>query len=120
MFWFINRRPPGATRTAPPFPCTSLLRARGQQRDGESLVGERVGDRGQELGRDRVLERLAQLVGQQQAHGAGPYPGQRRSEEHTSELQPNAQLVCRPLLEKKNTHHNLEEPNLKLQRTNPK
>src|SRR5438034_7493835 len=27
-----------------------------------------------------------------------------RSEEHTSELQSHSELVCRPLLEKKNTH----------------
>src|SRR5438046_7333252 len=33
-------------------------------------------------------------------------PGQRRSEEHTSELQSLTNLVCRLLLEKKNTNIN--------------
>src|SRR5206468_7764260 len=33
--------------------------------------------------------------------------GQRRSEEHTSELQSRSDLVCRLLLEKKNTKHTL-------------
>src|SRR5690625_6486645 len=34
---------------------------------------------------------------------AGPGPGTQRSEEHTSELQSRGHLVCRLLLEKKNT-----------------
>src|SRR5438034_6940840 len=33
-------------------------------------------------------------------------PGARRSEEHTSELQSHSDLVCRLLLEKKNTNQN--------------
>src|SRR2546429_5321667 len=38
--------------------------------------------------------------------GAGPPPEKRqRSEEHTSELQSRLHLVCRLLLEKKNTLH---------------
>src|SRR5206468_5010003 len=37
--------------------------------------------------------------------GASPFPGaaRKRSEEHTSELQSRSDLVCRLLLEKKNT-----------------
>src|SRR5438034_7409659 len=34
---------------------------------------------------------------------AGARPGHQRSEEHTSELQSHSDLVCRLLLEKKNT-----------------
>src|SRR4051812_49871614 len=34
----------------------------------------------------------------------GGGPGDHRSEEHTSELQSHVNLVCRLLLEKKNTH----------------
>src|SRR5438270_10981683 len=34
----------------------------------------------------------------------GAVPGPRRSEEHTSELQSQSNLVCRLLLEKKKTH----------------
>src|SRR3712207_7626373 len=39
--------------------------------------------------------------------GTGPasYVGEGRSEEHTSELQSRQYLVCRLLLEKKNTYH---------------
>src|SRR2546425_5467346 len=37
--------------------------------------------------------------------GAGSWGRFRRSEEHTSELQSLAYLVCRLLLEKKNQHH---------------
>src|SRR2546430_12861820 len=33
-----------------------------------------------------------------------------RSEEHTSELQSQSNLVCRLLLEKKKTHHNIHSP----------
>src|SRR2546430_11213069 len=44
---------------------------------------------------DRVLDDVLQL-----AHVAGP-----RSEEHTSELQSQSNLVCRLLLEKKKGHH---------------
>src|SRR3989441_8358983 len=41
------------------------------------------------------------------AHGAGPAGPHRRSEEHTSELQSLAYLVCRLLLEKKKKRWNL-------------
>src|SRR2546425_9595843 len=43
-----------------------------------------------------------------------PAPGHRRSEEHTSELQSLAYLVCRLLLEKKkkNTSSNVKLPHL--------
>src|SRR5262249_61316968 len=40
---------------------------------------------------------------------AGDVPGQMRSEEHTSELQSLTNIVCRLLLEKKNT--NPDDPN---------
>src|SRR5205085_5495480 len=36
-------------------------------------------------------------------HGCGPARGPHRSEEHTSELQSQSNLVCRLLLEKKKT-----------------
>src|SRR2546430_3665442 len=38
------------------------------------------------------------------APGTGPMPGSNRSEEHTSELQSQSNLVCRLLLEKKKTN----------------
>src|SRR2546425_4994756 len=41
--------------------------------------------------------------------------GERRSEEHTSELQSLAYLVCRLLLEKKKRYEHLRKPGLDLQ-----
>src|SRR2546425_8671028 len=72
------RRPPRSTL----FPYTTLFRS-GQQRDAEALHvgGIFVGE-----------------VGDQRGAGVGIDP---RSEEHTSELQSLAYLVCRLLLEKK-------------------
>src|SRR2546430_7551134 len=40
-------------------------------------------------------------------HQEGEYPGRSRSEEHTSELQSQSNLVCRLLLEKKKTRDSL-------------
>src|SRR2546421_1177171 len=67
------RRPPRSTL----FPYTTLFR---------SLRGDRAGDDG--LG--------ARAIG-------GQRDRERRSEEHTSELQSRSDLVCRLLLEKKKT-----------------
>src|SRR2546423_9798915 len=85
FFFLMIRRPPRSTL----FPYTTLFRS----------VGEAVHDAGEEEqegaaladehGADRCREE-----GLQQYH---------RSEEHTSELQSLAYLVCRLLLEKKNT-----------------
>src|SRR3712207_8968307 len=90
------RRPPRSTL----FPYTTLFRSRrhraalgqGAERGPETGVGQqhRVDAAGQ----------LAQLV-----EGTGQLRGrlvqERRSEEHTSELQSRQYLVCRLLLEKK-------------------
>src|SRR5260221_5485773 len=69
------RRPPRSTL----FPYTTLFRSR--SRAGEPLLGG-----GQRLGARGKLRARA-------CH--------HRSEEHTSELQSHSDLVCRPLLEKK-------------------
>src|SRR5688572_31452163 len=81
------RRPPRSTL----FPYTTLFRSHRQRQAGDP---ER---RGQE-GRRRPRRR--------RANGQGVRPGGRqlhplRSEEHTSELQSQSNLVCRLLLEKK-------------------
>src|SRR3712207_7917566 len=97
------RRPPRSTL----FPYTTLFRSERR-------------DRQQQEGRQRAAgEREAQPHGQ----GAGGFLGQattilagiarqevqrrseRRSEEHTSELQSRQYLVCRLLLEKKKRNH---------------
>src|SRR2546430_3639598 len=58
--------------------------ARGQRRQGVHELGER-------------------RAGEQAEHAAQDGEGDRRSEEHTSELQSQSNLVCRLLLEKKKT-----------------
>src|SRR5438270_3847853 len=75
------RRPPRSTL----FPYTTLFRSRGARPAGSGL-GER-----------RMVQRLALAAG----HGLAVLEGDLRSEEHTSELQSQSNLVCRLLLEKK-------------------
>src|SRR2546427_7859950 len=81
------RRPPRSTL----FPYTTLFRSRHhkQQIDGVSAPGG--GIRGPQ--RDTTMAEIAIV-------GGGP-SGAMRSEEHTSELQSQSNLVCRLLLEKK-------------------
>src|SRR2546425_1596977 len=86
------RRPPRSTL----FPYTTLFRSDRERRQGrrirERLVHER--DRlGQQRGRIERQRHLMMLRAEMR--------GDRRSEEHTSELQSLAYLVCRLLLEKK-------------------
>src|SRR5688572_32186917 len=83
------RRPPRSTL----FPYTTLFR---------SGPGPVVGAQGQQAGAAPVPLRRGPAAPQQL--GAGEFGGDRgRSEEHTSELQSQSNLVCRLLLEKKNT-----------------
>src|SRR2546430_5511797 len=76
------RRPPRSTL----FPYTTLFRSVGRSRGGTSLSHEE---------REQTLNQL--LV---EMDGFA----QNRSEEHTSELQSQSNLVCRLLLEKKKNH----------------
>src|SRR2546425_7260515 len=97
------RRPPRSTL----FPYTTLFRSRGDLH-ARRLVERRLKDRD-------VTHKLFKDVGPRFASRPGGYTriiklGHRagdgaevRSEEHTSELQSLAYLVCRLLLEKKNT-----------------
>src|SRR2546427_3534167 len=77
FFFLMIRRPPRSTL----FPYTTLFRSNGR-------VECRDAQRVNELG-DQALRQAGAQVG----HG--------RSEEHTSELQSQSNLVCRLLLEKK-------------------
>src|SRR2546427_9436016 len=81
------RRPPRSTL----FPYTTLFRSRGHsQQKAAHRGGIRIGAQpGQKL-KDTVLLQ--------------------RSEEHTSELQSQSNLVCRLLLEKKKNHENAPQP----------
>src|SRR3712207_8832905 len=95
FFFLMIRRPPRSTL----FPYTTLFRS--VRAVAERLVGlEGGGDHRLlldvvDIGRDGPA--LGGLEGQ-------PGAAHRRSEEHTSELQSRQYLVCRLLLEKKNTH----------------
>src|SRR3989441_7459948 len=92
FFFLMIRRPPRSTL----FPYTTLFR---------SADHERVGRRGLPRGPGARPRRLLRVERQRDAGGARlPAPLGRplqRSEEHTSELQSLAYLVCRLLLEKK-------------------
>src|SRR2546425_9314224 len=82
------RRPPRSTL----FPYTTLFRS---QRRADGLNGEVPAARRPLVRAGRSRERPRDHT----AHGVLPH--QHRSEEHTSELQSLAYLVCRLLLEKK-------------------
>src|SRR2546430_10274528 len=88
------RRPPRSTL----FPYTTLFRSRPPGRSGSRrrapLSRERLRERHAELGLE-PLQRVDDLLVQRDA--VRP-----RSEEHTSELQSQSNLVCRLLLEKTN------------------
>src|SRR2546427_6859473 len=92
------RRPPRSTL----FPYTTLFRSRGQVE--ERPVGEhhdgRLGGQRLEIREEPVELRVADgrlRIGDVVEHGEV----KSRSEEHTSELQSQSNLVCRLLLEKK-------------------
>src|SRR3712207_7479362 len=88
------RRPPRSTL----FPYTTLFRSLSQfpvsvVEDGRDL---RIVHVGLVVIVEPGVDHLLELLAFQRLHG-------RRSEEHTSELQSRQYLVCRLLLEKKNT-----------------
>src|SRR2546423_4833596 len=79
------RRPPRSTL----FPYTTLFRSHDDREDDQEQPAEPARD---------PLPGVAPVASQLLVDG----PGADRSEEHTSELQSLAYLVCRLLLEKKN------------------
>src|SRR3712207_7532895 len=95
------RRPPRSTL----FPYTTLFRSAGSQ------VGLDADDR-PHAGAGGLLVEVVRaeevaVVGHRQGGHANPGRlGEQRSEEHTSELQSRQYLVCRLLLETKNTWYN--------------
>src|SRR2546427_2281158 len=93
------RRPPRSTL----FPYTTLFRSLGELRDGGAERGRK-----REEGRNLDCEplgtphRVAQSrAARQRCRLHGHHSSRFRSEEHTSELQSQSNLVCRLLLEKK-------------------
>src|SRR2546427_6140778 len=87
------RRPPRSTL----FPYTTLFRSGEDQRDGQP--GRRAGAAGGAGVRARRGPGTREPGRALRARAAALAP--RRSEEHTSELQSQSNLVCRLLLEKK-------------------
>src|SRR5256886_12230178 len=94
------RRPPRSTL----FPYTTLFRSRFVGRDEELAMLESA--------REHAFAGQGQVIGIVGEAGVGKSrlchefsESRRRSEEHTSELQSQSNLVCRLLLEKKNKRH---------------
>src|SRR2546430_10155967 len=94
------RRPPRSTL----FPYTTLFRSRGPHSQNSRLP-----ERRHRLGPSRRVGRGRHRLGR-----GGPF--RPRSEEHTSELQSQSNLVCRLLLEKKKNEHHLFQRLLRLSR----
>src|SRR2546430_9673727 len=87
------RRPPRSTL----FPYTTLFRSRHADGSGAALaIRTRTGSDGHPLFHGSVGMADSEFLGE------GGF-GHARSEEHTSELQSQSNLVCRLLLEKKKT-----------------
>src|SRR5688572_32262252 len=93
VVFLVVRGPPRSTL----FPYTTLFRSLTVDADAELhlVVAELEG---------RVTDRRQRAAGQREPHAAAvrvDRPRDVRSEEHTSELQSQSNLVCRLLLEKK-------------------
>src|SRR3989441_11443055 len=85
FFFLMIRRPPRSTL----FPYTTLFRSR--------ILGARLRSQGQST----ALQGGARQRDEDPRSSSSALRGRARSEEHTSELQSLAYLVCRLLLEKK-------------------
>src|SRR5205823_7878454 len=90
IFFFMRRPPPSSTL----FPYTTLFRS------PPAVLAEFIGERRQ-LGRPYDVEPVRIVLLRLVASVEHRKPVDFRSEEHTSELQSLAYLVCRLLLEKK-------------------
>src|SRR2546430_4282854 len=91
------RRPPRSTL----FPYTTLFRSPSQIRD-QIRAAEDLGVTSWVLWNPRSVYQRESL--------RPKHSGERRSEEHTSELQSQSNLVCRLLLEKKKKQHLSDPP----------
>src|SRR2546430_17240350 len=91
FFFLMIRRPPRST----PFPYTTLFRS------------VRIGTVADDVPQNQhpvVAERLRPVERRAHRLEVAVEIGEERSEEHTSELQSQSNLVCRLLLEKKKTN----------------
>src|SRR2546425_8528540 len=93
FFFLMIRRPPRSTL----FPYTTLFRSQ-SERPAHRPGGERGDRRGRATDRSRRTDHEGTARAR---YVLSPDAARGRSEEHTSELQSLAYLVCRLLLEKK-------------------
>src|SRR2546427_3589355 len=93
FFFLMIRRPPRSTL----FPYTTLFRSQPGRTASEAQGIQPAARNQRRGGRRRCLHR--------RRGRRGPRGGAGRSEEHTSELQSQSNLVCRLLLEKKKKQH---------------
>src|SRR5256886_17312680 len=102
FFFLMIRRPPRSTL----FPYTTLFRSDSGGRHDVDTTGNAKAERGKgSVGANGAGSDSRVYKGLRRHHN--PFTGRHpRSEEHTSELQSQSNLVCRLLLEKKknNTH----------------
>src|SRR2546430_8393451 len=98
FFFLMIRRPPRSTL----FPYTTLFRSLFC-----GLAHRRIAR--EHCRRTRASAGVDGRVWHGQLQRRAANPGNRRSEEHTSELQSQSNLVCRLLLEKKNTFSSFHE-----------
>src|SRR3712207_8909774 len=97
FFFLMIRRPPRSTL----FPYTTLFRSRSDRRDRPAGDDRQPGR--------QLLRQPGAPAGSATplAVRRGDHCGDRRSEEHTSELQSRQYLVCRLLLEKKKSDNDI-------------
>src|SRR2546430_995778 len=99
FFFLMIRRPPRSTL----FPYTTLFRSQGDYGDNGSIIRS-VCSTLELAKRDAAgfsVHNLSGPVEIERWDVDGPERGDKRSEEHTSELQSQSNLVCRLLPEKK-------------------
>src|SRR2546428_5936481 len=93
------RRPPRSTL----FPYTTLFRSVASRLRPDRQVGAQGGESRQDGGWCPRHRGNATLASRARLDQPGEDAADRRSEEHTSELQSRSDLVCRLLLDKKNS-----------------
>src|SRR5256885_7151404 len=100
FFFLMIRRPPRSTL----FPYTTLFRSLRARLGPSWRIGDSpLTDPTVQISRSGFFKRIHHL-------SSGIFSWFGRSEEHTSELQSPCNLVCRLLLEKKNTRHIVTSP----------
>src|SRR5205823_11817411 len=104
FFFFLLIRPPPCSTL---FPYTTLFRSFATEGFPFHRTLQRAGPSASGSSPSRCESRQCRQVPRSGGAGLHPFDVLQRSEEHTSELQSLAYLVCRLLLEKKNKNHKL-------------